>query len=35
MIALLFAFTGLVLWVGRNEVAEIIAGIMAKLGGDR
>lgn len=35
MIALLFAAAGLILWVGRNEFAELLAGLMARIGGGR
>lgn len=35
MIALFFGVLGLVLWLGRDEVAEILAGLMARIGGGR
>lgn len=35
MIALFFGVLGLVLWIGRAELAEILAGLMARIGGSK
>lgn len=36
MSALFFALVGLVLWIGRRELAEVLAGLMARfVGGAR
>ena len=35
MIALFFAVAGLTLWVGRAEFSEMLASLMARLGGGR
>lgn len=33
MSALFFTMVGLVLWIGRRELAEVLAGLMARFSG--